>query len=58
MYPPGPEFARPDPQRRTGVTCYRHKYHITYIGPNGAIEIAKLDGTILFRKAGADGGYL
>lgn len=54
IYPPEPDSMRTVPAH-PGVTRFRSLAHNTYIGANGAIEIVSLDGTIEFRKPGADG---
>lgn len=40
------------------VTVFRSRGHLTHLGDNGAIEIARVDGTVEFRKAGADGRHV
>lgn len=53
MYPP--QYDRIVPSPAPGITGYRSRKHITYMGENGSIEVTRLDGTVEFRKAGTDG---
>jgi hypothetical protein len=57
MYPPQTDSRRHVPQY-TWVTRYRSRGHNTFIAQNGAIEIRRLDGDVLFRKAGRDGRHV
>jgi hypothetical protein len=54
MYPPQPDSIR-SVKGRPELKRYVSLGHNTIIGPNGAIEIRLLDGTIVFQKPGADG---
>jgi hypothetical protein len=54
MYPPQADSRRDVPESER-VTRYRSRGHNTFIAENGAIEIRRLDGGVLFRKAGRDG---
>lgn len=40
---------------RPDILAFRNRGHRTYIGGNGAIVIARLDGTIILDKPGSDG---
>lgn len=54
IYPPQQDNLRPvaaHPQ----VARFRSVRHSTYIGTNGAVEIASTDGTVELRKPGMDG---
>lgn len=53
LYPPQPDSRRHVPEY-TWVTRYRSRGHNTFIAQNGAIEIRRLEGDVLFRKAGRD----
>lgn len=57
MYPPQEDSRRVVPGR-PDIARYRSRSHNTYIGANGAIEIAAVSGEVLFRKPGADGRYV
>lgn len=54
LYPPQDDRASDDDDI-PGVVVYRSRAHTTLIGPNGAIEIQRLDGTVELSKPGADG---
>lgn len=56
MYPPQTDSRRDVPEN-TRVVRYRSRGH-TFIAQNGAIEIRRLDGDVLFRKAGRDGRHV
>lgn len=57
MYPPQEDSRRPVPGR-PDVARYRSRSHNTYIGANGAIEIALDTTETLFKKAGRDGRHI
>lgn len=57
MYPPQQDSRRDVPEY-TWVTRYRSRGHNTFIAQNGAIEIRRLAGDVLFRKAGRNGRYV
>jgi hypothetical protein len=57
LYPPQTDRRSQAPERPT-VTRYRSFKHVTYIGPNGAIEITTTSREVVFRKAGADGKHV
>ena len=52
LYPPQSDSIVESTQK---VTTYRNARHFTTIGFNGAIQIKRKDGTVIFSKAGADG---
>lgn len=54
IYPPERDSMRAVPAH-PGVARFRSVAHNTYVGANGAIEIVSLDGTVEFRKPGANG---
>ena len=57
LYPPQSDNARAVPGH-PHVTRYRSLGHNTFVGANGSIEIRRVDGSIEFQKAGADGRYV
>lgn len=54
IYPPQPDSER-EVGTHPGVRRYRSVGHSTFIASNGAIEIRRIDQTVEFAKAGADG---
>jgi hypothetical protein len=57
MYPPQRDN-RHEVADHSRVVRYRSRAHNTYIAENGALEITDLSGTIVLRKAGADGRHV
>ena len=57
LYPPLPDYTR-EVRNMPGVFRYRHRFHVTFIGPNGCVEIQTLSEQTIFSKAGADGMHL
>jgi GT2 family glycosyltransferase len=54
IYPPQDDSRRRVPGHPS-VSRFRSRKHNTYIGANGSISIARLDGTVEVEKRGADG---
>lgn len=54
LYPPQRDSVRAV-ESSVRVKRLRSLSHNTFIGDNGSIEIAAIDGTVLFRKPGVDG---
>jgi hypothetical protein len=57
LYPPQND-RRSEAPGRPEIRRYRSLKHITYIGPNGAIEITTSKNDVVFRKPGADGKHV
>jgi hypothetical protein len=54
LYPPLDD-RRSEVPGHPEIRRFRSLKHITYIGPNGAIEVTTSKNDVVFRKAGADG---